>query len=246
MNDLASEFFWSAISHVPPGLLIIALYWRTEAENVFRAHRTLFASPLLFIACLLVIAWCFGLILEAIVFVPSKLALTICVSEKRLEWFRQTWTYKKVEKQALWLHRLLLGEPTPTSQERLLPLEDRVAELEKQRAFMREENEILRSLLKLRQSQTAADVLGREKRREGYLRFSIMIMSRGLAVIFFVASLGSFFTRLIKPAHPYPLTPEPFSNLQWTGLHSFCCFCLLCVTWWQFRNRGPIPDSKEV
>ena len=75
MNDLASEFFYSGIAFIPPGLLIIVLYWRTEMENIFHTHRDFFSSPLLFIACVLAIAWLVGLMVEAIIFVPTAYAL---------------------------------------------------------------------------------------------------------------------------------------------------------------------------
>lgn len=75
MNDLASEFFYNGIAHIPPGLLIIVLYWRTETENIFHTHRDFFSSPLLFIACVLAITWFVGLMVEAIILVPIAYAL---------------------------------------------------------------------------------------------------------------------------------------------------------------------------
>jgi hypothetical protein len=71
MNDLASEFFFGAVARIPPGLLIVVLYWRTETENIFHAHRDFFSSPLLFIICVLVTAWFLGVMVDAVIFVPS-------------------------------------------------------------------------------------------------------------------------------------------------------------------------------
>ena len=76
MNDLASEFFYEGVAHLPPGLLIIVLYWRIETENVFHTHPDLFPSPLLFIACVLAIAWLVGLMVEAIIYVPTGFVLS--------------------------------------------------------------------------------------------------------------------------------------------------------------------------
>ena len=70
MNDLASEFFFGAVARIPPGLLIVVLYWRTETENIFHAHRDFFSSPLLFIICVLVTAWFLGVMVDAVIFVP--------------------------------------------------------------------------------------------------------------------------------------------------------------------------------
>jgi hypothetical protein len=77
MNDLASEFFYTGIAHIPPGLLIIVLYWRTEVENVFHTQKEFFSSPLLFITCVVGIAWLVGLMVEAIIYAPIAFVLQL-------------------------------------------------------------------------------------------------------------------------------------------------------------------------
>jgi ABC-type multidrug transport system permease subunit len=64
MNDLVSEFFYEGVRRITPGLTIIVLYWHTEVENVFHAHQCFF-SPYLFSACILVIAWLIGFVIDA-------------------------------------------------------------------------------------------------------------------------------------------------------------------------------------
>lgn len=75
--NLISEFFHEGISHIIPGLVIITLYWHSEAENIFHKHGHLFSSPLIFIACVLVIAWLIGLMVDAIIFVTTRVFLKI-------------------------------------------------------------------------------------------------------------------------------------------------------------------------
>jgi hypothetical protein len=65
MNDLASEFFYEGIRRIIPGLVIIVLFMRKEAEEVFHEHLDIF-SPYLFGACILGFAWLIGLLVETI------------------------------------------------------------------------------------------------------------------------------------------------------------------------------------
>jgi hypothetical protein len=73
MNDLISEFFYDAISRIPPGLLVVVLYWHKTAEYTFYAHRDFFPSPSMFIACIVGIAWLIGIIVEHMTFIPYLL-----------------------------------------------------------------------------------------------------------------------------------------------------------------------------
>jgi hypothetical protein len=119
MNDLGSEFFYSGMAHIPPGLLIIVLYWRTETENVFHTRRDFFSSPLLFIACVLAIAWLVGLMVEALIFVPIAYALKWLSPHCKLASWLQT--------------RLLLKEQVAVLENENAKLKDKKLEREKRR-----------------------------------------------------------------------------------------------------------------
>ena len=62
MNELISEFFYEGIRRIIPGLIVIALYWHTEAERSFGAHKY-FASGIVFVACVLWVAWLIGFVI---------------------------------------------------------------------------------------------------------------------------------------------------------------------------------------
>lgn len=73
MNELVSEFFYDGIRRIIPGLLIIILYWHDEAVTVFKQHKH-FSSPA-FAACLLLVAWLAGFVVEHLGHIPFALAL---------------------------------------------------------------------------------------------------------------------------------------------------------------------------
>ena len=92
MNDLASEFFYDAIARIPSGLLIIIMYWRKELENVYYTHRELFSSPVIFMVCLLGLAWLIGCVVEAIVY--GLPVILICLRRKLFRGLNKTFIAK--------------------------------------------------------------------------------------------------------------------------------------------------------
>jgi hypothetical protein len=72
MDELISKYFYEVMPRIAPGLLIIVLYWRIEAENLFHTHRDLFKSPSVFIVCILAAAWLIGWMLEGTISITYK------------------------------------------------------------------------------------------------------------------------------------------------------------------------------
>lgn len=212
MNDLASEFFYDIIARIPAGLLVIVLFWRREAENVFHAHLDFF-SPIPFIACILAVAWLVGLMVEAITFVPIAYALRWLSPYCRL---------------AAWFRLRLLGEPTPqkdkpsSSIERITALENENATLTKENASLKKENAELRIQVKRPDSETANADREREKRRQDYFAIAVTIMSRCIAFILLIAVI-----------HP----PERFSNFCWHRYYFGIVGCSAFLLLW-FLLKG--------
>jgi hypothetical protein len=107
-NNLLSEFFYEGIRRIIPGLVVVILYWHTEAVTVFRTHH-LYLHPYLFIACILVIAWLFGFIVEAPMFGFFRFFLR-CVG-------RNKYTKCNLTKFLCWFHMLENSEVSKHTQE---------------------------------------------------------------------------------------------------------------------------------
>jgi hypothetical protein len=89
MNDLISEFFYDGIRRIIPGLVVIALYLHQEAANVLTVHKDF--SPVAFIACILLVAWLVGFLIEQVMFIIVCEFLWRVGGKDVLKWFRDKW-----------------------------------------------------------------------------------------------------------------------------------------------------------
>jgi hypothetical protein len=114
MNALVWEFFFPVIARIPPGLLVIVLYWRKETENVFNTHSIFFSSPLLFIACVLAIAWAIGMVVEQITYYPI-----VCFLKLLSRHFRLKARFRKFESFRRWVGlQTHVNDPKPQGADR--------------------------------------------------------------------------------------------------------------------------------
>lgn len=88
MNDLIYEFFYEGIRRIIPGLVVMALYFHQEVVKVFDAHLDF--SQVMLNACILLIAWVVGVVIEQIMAIPCALLWKIPCRECCLSSF-QTW-----------------------------------------------------------------------------------------------------------------------------------------------------------
>jgi hypothetical protein len=204
MNDLASEFFYDGIARIPAGLVVIVLYWRREAENVFHTHSQFFSSPILFIACILAIAWIVGFMVDMTVYA------TIAFS---LRWLSQ---YCKLASE---LRLLLLDEKPNSNHHKSTPIIRRILFSEDCQPKNNQPSQVEESK-EYGGNKSRDKKWEREKRRQGYFRIAETIMCRCLWVVFLCAWILHF-----AQFHP----PEPFSNLD--GYYYFVGFCAFLVVW---------------
>jgi hypothetical protein len=165
MNDLVSEFFYEGIRRIISGLVIIILYWRKEAENVFQTHHEFF-SPILFGVCILAIAWLIGFLVEAATFVPFAIALRRIQFLSRLRWFFLGEEVNSVNHQRF--RRFFFGEEAKS-------VHNQSSQVEKPKESGGNNDNVRDKKLE------------REKRRQGYLNFAEKTMCRCLLFIFLFA-----------------------------------------------------------
>jgi hypothetical protein len=208
MNDLVSEFFHEAVARIPAGLAVIVLFCGEQAANIFDVHPRFFASPSLFVVCVLAVAFVFGFVVDVITYYPIVVPLRALAP--RCKWVARS------------LH--LLGEVTP---QKMLTLKEQVVELESKIATLMMENAKLKKEAENSQSQQAGKpwddenrAFARELRRQFYFRGALIIMCRCLLVIFFVA--GSLHLACCQ---------YPDSILNLNGYHYFGCFFVFVIAW---------------
>ncbi len=84
MNELISEFFYEGIRRIVPGFFVIALYYHKEVVTAFDAHHAFFFVMLN--ACILLIAWVIGFMIEQIMNIPLAFLAAVLKNEFGLKY----------------------------------------------------------------------------------------------------------------------------------------------------------------